>query len=74
MIKEYDRVKTLVPKDGYPAGMIGVAVDIHEAMGGCEVEIWDETDYPMDVVAFAFDELVVIDPKDYGKEHSPFVD
>ena len=74
MIKEYDMVKTLVPKDGYPAGMIGVVVSIYSDNIGCEVEIWDETDYPLDVVTFEIDELVVIDPKDYGKEHSPVVD
>lgn len=64
MIKEYDRVETLVPKDGFPAGSIGVVVSIYGKGPGCEVELWDESDYPVDVVTYDFSELKVIDPSE----------
>lgn len=60
MIKEYSKVKTLVPKEGYPEGSIGVVVSLYESGPACEVELWDENSYPIDVVTYTFDELQVI--------------
>ena len=61
MIKEYDKVKTLVEKDGFPAGTIGVVVSVYSTGPACEVELWDEKDYPVDVVTYLFEELNIID-------------
>lgn len=58
MIKENDRVQTLIEKEGYPAGTIGVVVSLYSAGPACEVELWDEDDYPVDVVTYRLDELV----------------
>ena len=60
MIKEYDKVKTLVEKDGFPAGTIGVVVSVYSTGPACEVELWDEKDYPVDVVTYLFKELNII--------------
>ncbi len=66
MIKEYERVKTLVDKEGFmiksviPAGSIGTIVSLYQNGAGCEVEIWDETGYPIDVVTYRSDEVEVI--------------
>ena len=66
MIKENDRVKTLVDKEGcmmksiVPAGSKGVIVSLYQSGAGCEVEIWDETGYPIDVVTYRSDEVEVI--------------
>lgn len=59
-VKEYDRVVTLVDKEGFPAGSIGVVVSIYGEGPGCEVEIWDDNEYPVDVVTFEDTELKVI--------------
>lgn len=61
MVKEYDKVKTLVEKKGYPIGSVGVVVSTYSTGPACEVEIWDETEYPVDVVTYLFDELEIID-------------
>ncbi len=61
MIKEYERVRTLVEKEAFPIGSIGVVVSIYGNGPGCEVEIWDEDDYPVDVVTFDISELEVLD-------------
>ena len=61
MIKVNDKVKTKVEKDGYGVGSIGIVVSIYSTGPACEVEIWDENDYPIDVVTYLFDELQVID-------------
>ena len=67
MIKEYDLVETLVDKEEgcnfYPRGTRGVVVSLYTSGPACEVEIWDETDYPIDVVTYEFDELKVIPSK-----------
>ncbi len=59
-VKEYDKVKTLVEKDGYPAGSFGVVVSLYSTGPACEVELWDERNYPIDVVTYLLDELEVI--------------
>lgn len=64
MIKEYDRVKTLVDKTEfgrfYPKGTIGVVVDICPNGKACSIEIWDETKYPIDVTTYEMNEIEVI--------------
>ena len=57
MIKEYSRVKTLVEKNGFPIGTIGVIVSFYGSGPACEVELWDEDVNPIDVVAYTLDEL-----------------
>ena len=61
MFNEYDRVRTLVEKDGFKAGSIGVVVGIYSTGPACEVEIWDSNNYPIDVVTYQFDEIELID-------------
>ena len=59
--KEYDLVKTLVPKEGHPAGTKGVVVSIYAGFPVCEVEVWDKTNYPIGVVTYKFDELELLE-------------
>mgnify|MGYP006926037753 CR=1 FL=1 len=59
-IKERDIVKTLVNKKGFSKGTKGVVVSIYPGYSVCEVELWDEANYPEDVVTYYFDELEVI--------------
>ena len=61
MVKEYDKVKTLVERNGYPIGSVGVVVSVYSTGHACEVELWDENEYPVDVVTYLFEELEVID-------------
>ena len=61
MINEYDKVKTLVEKQGFPAGSIGVVVSIYTSGPACEVELWDENEYPVDVVTYLFDEIEAVE-------------
>ena len=60
MINEYTKVKTLVEKDGFPAGTIGIVVSLYESGPACEVELWNCDSYPIDVVTYAFNELEVV--------------
>ena len=60
MLKENDRVKTLVEKEGFSAGTIGVVVSIYSEDPQCEVELWDADEYPLDVVTFSFDEIISV--------------
>ena len=57
MLKEYSKVKTLVQKENYPIGSIGVIVSLYSTGPACEVEIWDENGYPADVVTYLLSEL-----------------
>lgn len=52
MITENTKVRTLVTKERYPAGAIGVVVSLYTSVPACEVELWDETDYLVDVVTY----------------------
>ena len=54
-IHEYDTVKTLVEKGGFPAGFAGVVID-KEPDGSCLVEFWGDEDLPVDAVTFSPDE------------------
>ena len=60
MINEYSKVRTLVEKDGFPAGTVGIVVSLYESGPACEVELWDIDSNPIDVVTYTFDELEVI--------------
>lgn len=57
MITENTIVRTLVAKEGYPEGTIGVVVSLYSSGPACEVELWDETDYPVNVVTYLLCEL-----------------
>ena len=57
MVKEYSKVKTLVDKEGFPKGSIGVVVSIYSTGPACEVELWDEDENPVDVVMYLIEEL-----------------
>ncbi len=61
MLEEYTRVKTLVKKEGFPVGTKGVIVSMYSSGPACEVEVWDETDYPVDVVTYMLSELEAVD-------------
>ena len=65
MIKEYTRVKTKVEKEGYPIGTVGVVVHLYSEGPACEVELWDENEYPQDVVTYSLFEIEEI--KNYDK-------
>lgn len=60
MIRENQKVKTLVEKDGFKIGTLGVVVSVYSSGPACEVELWDENKYPVDVITYRFDELSVI--------------
>lgn len=60
MIKEYSKVKTIVSKEGFSAGTIGIVVSVYSSGSVCEVELWDEHEYPVDVVTYTFNELMEI--------------
>ena len=60
MIHENSRVRTLVAKEGVPAGTIGVVVSVYSTGPACEVEVWNDDEYPLDVVTFLFSELELV--------------
>ena len=60
-IQERDIVRTLVDKEWVLKGSRGVVVLIYSGYPVCEVEIWDETNYPIDVITYKFDELEVVE-------------
>lgn len=57
MIKEYSKVKTLVDREAFTKGSTGVVVSLYSTGPACEVEIWDENEYPVDVVTYLLEEL-----------------
>ena len=61
MITEYVKVRTLVEKENFPAGTIGVVVSLYTTGPACEVEIWDNNEYPVDVVTYMLNELEEIE-------------
>lgn len=61
MITEYCLVKTLVEKENFPVGSVGVVVSVYSTGPACEVEMWNENNDPVDVVTYLFQELEVID-------------
>ena len=67
MIKEYSLVKSMVEKEGYPAGSIGVVVYLHRGGVAYEVEVWDFDNYPIDVVTYEADEVCEVPEDEYWK-------
>ncbi len=67
MIKENDRVVTLVDKTEagkhYPKGSIGVVVSLYKNGSDCEVEVWDDDGYPIDVITYGINEVKKIPSK-----------
>lgn len=61
MVKEYDMVRTLVTKGDYPKETKGVVVSLYPTGPACEVELWNENDYPVDVVTYLLDEVEKIE-------------
>lgn len=61
MINENDKVKTLVDKDGFSAGTVGVVVSLYSSGPACEIELWDEDNYPIDVVTYLLSEVELVD-------------
>lgn len=57
MIKEYDKVKTLVERNGYPVGTMGIVVSLYTSGSACEVEVWGDDGYPVDVVTYELSEV-----------------
>ena len=63
MIKENDRIRTVVKKGKYPAGTIGVVVSVYTSGPACEVELWGDDGYPVDVVTYELSEIVLFQSK-----------
>ena len=61
MITENSKVKTLVEKNGYPVGTVGVVVSTYTSGPACEVEVWDDDGYPEDVVTYLLSEVELSD-------------
>lgn len=61
MIEEYSHVKTLVEKEGFPKGTVGLVVSLYSTGPACEVEIFDKKGNTLDVVTYLFSELEIID-------------
>ena len=58
--KEYDKVKTLVKKDGYPKATVGIIVSFYLDSDYCEVELWDTDGDPVDVVTYETKDLELV--------------
>lgn len=68
-IREDTLVRTLVDREGcvragvmYPAGSIGAVAEVYldHPVPGCDVEIWDDLNYTVDVATYSFDEVEVL--------------
>ena len=59
MFKEYTKVKTLVAKNGFPAGTTGIVVSLYGDGPACDVELLDGNSYPFDVVTYTVDDLEI---------------
>ena len=57
MIKENVKVRTLVEKEGFSIGTLGIVVSLYSNGPACEVELWDNENYPIDVVTYLVTEL-----------------
>lgn len=60
MLLENTKVRTLVEKNGYKKGTVGIVVSIYTSGPACEVELWNDDDYPIDVVTYLFSELEAV--------------
>ena len=61
MVEEHDMVLTIVAKGEYPKGAKGVVVHLYSTGPACEVELWDENDYPVDVITYLPNEIEAIE-------------
>ena len=61
MIKENVKVRTLVEKEGFSIGTVGVVVSLYANGPACEVELLDNENYPIDVITYLFTELEEIE-------------
>ncbi len=55
--KEYDLVRTLVDKPNAPKGTFGAIVSFYQDNEACEVEVWDQSSYPYDVITYELHEI-----------------
>lgn len=53
-------VRTLVEKQGYPAGTLGIVVDIFIDKKSCDVQLLDEHSHPGDVINYLFREIEIV--------------
>lgn len=58
--EEDDRVRTLVSKEGFPAGTIGAVVGVYEEDELCDVELWDRNEFPVGIVTYRFSEITLL--------------
>ena len=56
MISENTKIKTLIDKEGHPAGSVGIVLKVLED-GYVEVEIWDQGNFPIDIVCYQAEEI-----------------
>ena len=61
MFFENDKVITLVEKEDFTKGTIGVIVSRYAAADVYEVELWNSEKYPVDVVTYKANELQKVD-------------
>lgn len=53
-------VRTLVEKQGYPAGTLGIVVDVFIDKKSCDVQLLDEHSHPAEIVNYLFSEIEII--------------
>lgn len=53
-------VRTLVEKQGYPAGTLGIIVEIFIDKKSCDVQLLDEHSHPAEVVNYFFSEIEMV--------------
>lgn len=53
-------VRTLVEKQGYPAGSLGIVIDIFAEQKSCIVQLLDEHSHPCDIVNYLFNEIEIV--------------
>ena len=61
MITENCKVKTLIVKKRYPVGTEGIVVSVYTSGPACEVEVWDDEGYPVDVVTYLLSEVEAVE-------------
>ncbi|MBP5254992.1 MAG: hypothetical protein J6Z23_06410, partial [Lachnospiraceae bacterium] len=59
---ESTKVRLLAAKEGYPKGTVGVVVRLYRSGPACEVELWNESDDPVDAVTYL---LCEVEPVSY---------
>ena len=53
-------VRTLVEKQGYPAGTLGIIVDVFIDKKSCDVQLLDEHSHPTEVANYLFSEIEIV--------------